>query len=142
MNNDFINKLINDMMKGSFSLYESNPFKSMLPYNMVKNADETVTLEIAVAGYGADSLEVTLNDNVLEIVGKKGTLAEGARLLVGGIANRDFQTRFLVPSLFTVEDVNLKDGMLSIVFKKDEEFSKKVLPINTHDSSVKQLEAA
>jgi HSP20 family molecular chaperone IbpA len=88
------------------------------PYNierLAKTADhaETLRITLAVAGFGEDELDVTVEENELIISGRQRD--EPAReYLHRGIAARQFRKAFVLAEGIEVKGAALKDGLLSI----------------------------
>ena len=83
------------------------------PVNVIKKDDYNFILELAVAGYRQNEIEVTTERNSLKVIGKK--VDEDTReYLVKGIAGRKFSRQFVLSDTVVVRDANLADGILSI----------------------------
>jgi len=83
------------------------------PVNIVKTGDYTFNVELAVAGYKQDEIEITAEKNSLKVTGKK-TDEDTRDYLVKGIAGRKFSRQFVLSDTVVVRDANLADGILSI----------------------------
>ena len=83
------------------------------PVNIVKTGDYTFNVELAVAGYKQDEIEITAEKNSLKVTGKK-TDEDTREYLVKGIAGRKFARQFVLSDTVVVRDANLADGILSI----------------------------
>jgi len=83
------------------------------PVNVIKKDDYNFTLELAVAGYKQDEIEITSERNSLKITGKKAETDE-RNYLVKGIAGRKFSRQFVLSDTVVVRDAALADGILSI----------------------------
>ena len=83
------------------------------PVNVVKKDDYNFVLELAVAGYKQDEIEITAERNSLKVTGKKSETDE-RNYLVKGIAGRKFSRQFVLSDTVVVRDANLADGILSI----------------------------
>ena len=83
------------------------------PVNIVKTGDYTFNVELAVAGYKRDEIEITSEKNSLKVTGKK-TEDDTREYLVKGIAGRKFARQFVLSDTVVVRDANLADGILSI----------------------------
>ena len=83
------------------------------PVNIVKTGDYTFNVELAVAGYKQDEIEITSERNSLKVSGKK-TDEDTREYLVKGIAGRKFSRQFVLSDTVVVRDANLADGILSI----------------------------
>jgi molecular chaperone IbpA len=84
------NFLLNPFSVGFDELFklvnQTNP--SYPPYNIVKASDTEYTIELAVAGFSEDELEVTLDGNKLSVIGKVISNRETEKFLYRGIANQ------------------------------------------------------
>ena len=83
------------------------------PVNVIKKDDYNFVLELAVAGYKQDEIEITSERNSLKITGKKAETDE-RNYLVKGIAGRKFSRQFVLSDTVVVRDAALADGILSI----------------------------
>jgi molecular chaperone IbpA len=94
------------------------------PVNIIKEGENTYYLEMAVAGYGEDEIEVLTEKNSLKINGKKveeksqidqAVDGEPVRTyIVKGIAGRSFQRTFIMSDTVQVKEAGLKDGILTV----------------------------
>ena len=103
------------------------------PYNVEELGDGAVRITLAVAGFSATQLEVTLEDNQLNITGKRDGAAEGERAyLHRGIAARGFVRAFILADGMEVEGASLEHGLLHIdLFRPEPEKNVKQIPIRT-----------
>jgi molecular chaperone IbpA len=83
------------------------------PVNVIKNDEYNFTVELAVAGYKQDEIEITAERNALKVSGKKAETDERT-YLVKGIAGRKFSRQFVLSDTVVVRDAALADGILSI----------------------------
>ena len=83
------------------------------PFNLERVADDRYRITLAVAGFTRDEIEITAQQNLLLVAGKKDDKA-GANYLHLGIANRSFERRFELADFVFVEDARLNDGLLVI----------------------------
>jgi molecular chaperone IbpA len=85
------------------------------PFNLEKLADDRYRITLAVAGFGRDEIEITAQQNLLQVKGNKAE-KEGvsAAFLHIGIANRSFERRFELADFVRVDDARLNDGLLTI----------------------------
>ena len=88
------------------------------PYNIERvprtgNEPERLRIMLAVAGFRAEQLEITLEDGQLVVRGRQAD--EGTRqFLHRGIATRQFQRTFLLADGMEVMGASLANGLLSI----------------------------
>lgn len=85
------------------------------PFNLERVADDRYRITLAVAGFGRDEIEITAQQNLLQVKGDK-VEKEGASasFLHLGIANRSFERRFELADFVRVDDARLNDGLLTI----------------------------
>lgn len=86
---------------------------SFPPVNVIRVDEYNYTIELAIAGYADDEVEISSADNLLTITGKKAE-KDDRKYLVKGIAGRSFQRSFLLADTIVVRDASLKDGILSV----------------------------
>ncbi|MBW6523779.1 Hsp20 family protein [Sphingomonas sp. RHCKR47] len=84
------------------------------PFNLERIADDRYRITLAIAGFSRDEIEITAQQNLLLVAGKKDDKAEGPSFLHVGIANRSFERRFELADFVFVEDARLNDGLLVI----------------------------
>jgi HSP20 family molecular chaperone IbpA len=94
------------------------------PYNIermprTEQAPERLRITLAVAGFGQDQLEVTLEENQLLIRGRQ-TDDKTRDFIHRGIAARQFQRTFLLAEGMEVLGADLSDGLLSIDLARPE----------------------
>ncbi len=89
------------------------------PYNILKTGEYTYDVEIALAGYSKDDIEVTYENNMLNIKSKKSNDdAEMNEIIHKGIAKRYFLKSFTVSDDISIKSAKLKDGLLKISMEK------------------------
>jgi molecular chaperone IbpA len=84
------------------------------PFNLERVADDRYRITLAVAGFSRDEIEITAQQNLLLVAGKKGETQDNAQFLHMGIATRSFERRFELADYVFVEDARLNDGLLVI----------------------------
>ena len=87
------------------------------PYNIYKNGDSKYSIELAIAGFGEDEVEVKYADSTLTITGNKEEKGD-TDVLHRGIANRNFTRTFNIADDVIVNSGSLKNGVLSIELEK------------------------
>ena len=89
------------------------------PYNIERTGDNDYRIEIAVAGFKSEELEIEVKENVLTVQGRKAANDEAKRYLHRGLAERNFDRRFQLADYVVVEDAQLANGLLSISLKRE-----------------------
>ena len=83
------------------------------PVNIIKVDDDNFVIELAVAGYKQNEIEISSELNSLKGVGKKEEKDERT-YISKGIAGRSFSRDFTLADTIVVRKANLSDGILSI----------------------------
>lgn len=87
------------------------------PYNIERirldDGAERFDISIAVAGFSDAEIEVTVEDNQLQVKGRVEDKPE-REFLHRGIATRQFQRSFLLADGMRVTSADLRDGLLTI----------------------------
>ena len=117
------------------------------PYNIEKVTDDEYRITMAVAGFGEDELDVTLENDVLTISGKAGEASgeEGeVRYLHRGIAKRAFERRFNLADTIKVVGAGLENGLLHVDLEREipEERKPRQIAINGASAKVIDQKAA
>jgi molecular chaperone IbpA len=108
------------------------------PHNIISYEDNKIEVEIAVAGFKQEELNVSTNRGELIVNGKKNIETSDEKesksyeYLHRGLAYRNFELKFIIGDMIKVNDVVLEDGILNIKMEKiiPEEYKPKVLKIN------------
>jgi len=86
------------------------------PFDLIKTGENQYRIELAVAGFKPDELDITAQQNVLIVSGRKGEETEdkGADYVYRGIANRSFERRFALADHIQVKGADMRDGLLVV----------------------------
>ena len=100
------------------------------PYNIIKVSDTVQQLEIALAGFTRDEIEVAVERNVLTVSTKKAK-EDGREYTHKGLARRTFARNWQLSDDTVVENVTYQDGLLTLDVRKEipVEQQRKLLPI-------------
>ena len=86
---------------------------SFPPHNIIKLDDNKYVVEMAVAGFGQDEVDVELQDGTLIVKGEKKDQTE-VDYLYRGIATRSFTKSIRLSETIEVRGAQFKDGILKI----------------------------
>ena len=86
---------------------------SFPPHNIIKLDDNKYVVEMAVAGFGQDEVDVEIQDGILIVKGEKKDQAE-VDYLYRGIATRSFTKSIRLSDKIEVRGAQFKDGILKI----------------------------
>ncbi len=86
------------------------------PYNVARLSEDSYRIELAVAGFTADEIEIETHEGVLTISGGQAPKAENddVEYLHRGIAERGFERRFQLADHVRVSGADLSNGLLII----------------------------
>ena len=92
------------------------------PYNIETTGENAYRIEIAVAGFSPDELNIEARENSLTVTGKKAANDDGApqkTYLHRGLAERDFERRFQLADYVVVKGADLSNGLLTIDLQRE-----------------------
>lgn len=91
------------------------------PYNVIRINDDRYVVELAVAGFTSDDLEIKSEKNRLVILTKESlTEAQSDDVYIHkGIAMRQFEQTFILAEHIKVQDAVMKNGLLRILLIRD-----------------------
>ena len=102
-----------DRLLESTERYNSN----YPPYNIRKLSDNDYKIEVALAGYSKDDIELGLKDSTLTVRNKtkeKVINDESNGVIHKGISTRQFERSFTISEDIKVKNAELKNGLLNI----------------------------
>jgi molecular chaperone IbpA len=86
------------------------------PYNIIKRSETEYAVEVAVAGFEENELDVEVVNNELVITGTKA-IETTAEYLHQGIAGRDFVRTFALFENVEVKGAQVKNGILTVTLE-------------------------
>ena len=89
------------------------------PYNIERLDENSYRVEIAVAGFRPEELDIQVKENLLTVTGRKTANDEPRIFLHRGLAERNFERKFQLADYVVVTEANLADGLLSISLKRE-----------------------
>ena len=98
------------------------------PYNIVKSG-ETYRIEIAMAGFKVEDIDVEVKDKTLTVSAVQTDEKKGVEYIHKGISEKDFTKSFALAEYVEVKDAVVVDGILVIELEKnipEEEKPKKI----------------
>ena len=106
-----LERILDDMEK--YSTQPTNQAKLYPPHNIIKTDDYKYTVELAVAGFKREELDITVEDGVLIITGTQKE-TDGNMYLHKGISTKDFRKTIRLADTVVVKDAHFVDGILSV----------------------------
>ncbi|NNF94544.1 MAG: Hsp20 family protein [Altererythrobacter sp.] len=111
------------------------------PFNIERRGDEEYRITLAVAGFRPDDIDITAQQNLLTVQGRKRDDAPEGQMLHVGIANRGFERRFELADYVRVENADMADGLLTIDLVREvpEAMKPKKIAVNGHTAKLKAV---
>ena len=124
-----------DMLENSTGQSQEN----YPPFDLIKEGENEYRIELAVAGFKPDELDITAQQNVLIVSGRKKEEDDqkGNDYVYRGIATRSFERRFALADHIQVRGADMRDGLLSIDLKREIPEAMKPKKINIGRSAPK-----
>jgi molecular chaperone IbpA len=109
------------------------------PFDLIKKGENDYCIELAVAGFKPDEIDITAQQNVLIVSGRKNEESDekGSNYIYRGIATRSFERRFALADHIQVRGADMKDGLLSIDLVREIPEAMKPKKINIGGSAPK-----
>jgi len=82
------------------------------PHNIVKIDEEKFLIELAVAGFKQDDIDVEVKDGILKISGEMGK--DEREFAFKGISSRKFEKSFRLSEFVVIDGADLTDGILVV----------------------------
>jgi molecular chaperone IbpA len=105
------------------------------PYNIKKVDENKYVIEMAVAGFGKQDIELELEDGKLTVKGS--VTADDGEYLYKGIAERAFTRQFTLADTVEIKNADIINGMLKIWLEQfvPENKKPKKIPIGENSTS-------
>ena len=88
------------------------------PYNIVKLDEDSFLIEVAVAGFAEEELDVTVDNGQLIITGNTSSRDDNRDYVHKGIAMRSFTRTFRLADHIQVENARLENGLLAVELRR------------------------
>jgi molecular chaperone IbpA len=88
------------------------------PYNLIKHDASNYEIEIALAGFKADEIEVSTEQNILRVASKIEKRDTERTYLHKGLSKRSFNNSWQLADDVKVASVDFVDGLLTISLEK------------------------
>jgi len=105
---DIFNRL--DAMSGHNTNYP--------PYNLIKHDNANYEIEIALAGFKAEEVEVTTEQNILRVASNVEKRDTERNYLHKGLSKRSFNNSWQLSEDVKIASVDFSDGLLTISLEK------------------------
>ena len=110
---DMFDQFENMLGNGALTMQSNYP-----PYNIRKTGKDNYAIEVALAGFSKDDVEVEFEDNLLTVrtkqINKSDNNDSDGEIIHKGISQRQFARAFTIADDVKVGEAQLKDGLLTI----------------------------
>ena len=114
---DMFDQFENMLGNGGLSMQSNYP-----PYNIRRTGQDKYSIEVALAGFSKNDVEVELEDNLLTVrtkqVDKSENKNDDGEIIHKGISQRHFARSFTIADDVKVNGAQLKDGLLTIACER------------------------
>ena len=88
------------------------------PYNIIKNDAANYEIEVALAGFKAEEIEISTEQNILRVASKVEKRDTDRTYLHKGLSKRSFSNTWQLGDDVRVSSVDFADGLLTIALEK------------------------
>jgi molecular chaperone IbpA len=89
------------------------------PHNVIKTGEESVLIEVAVAGFDEGEISIVVENNTLFITGEQERAEpENWEYMHRGLSRRNFKQKFTLAEHVEVIDAAIKNGILSVYLER------------------------
>jgi len=114
---DMFDQFENMLGNGGLTMQSNYP-----PYNIIKTGRDNYAIEVALAGFNKNDVEVEVEDNLLTVktkqVDKSNQDLEDGEIIHKGISQRQFARSFTIAEDVRINGAELKDGLLTIACER------------------------
>jgi len=109
-----IDRLFDEVTSGA------NTHPNYPPYNIIKTSDTDYAIQVAVAGFNKDDIEIETKENTLVVKSKEkdGELVDEVEYLHKGISARAFTRSFTIADDVEVKGASYENGLLVITLER------------------------
>ena len=97
--------------------HQQNQSTTYPPYNIHKVSDFDYEIQMALAGFSKNDIDVELADSILTISSNKENTKDNSEIY-RGISYRKFKRQFTIAEDIEVKDAKLENGLLIIFLEK------------------------
>jgi molecular chaperone IbpA len=121
-----------DLLENGSSLFGGETYP---PFDLQQDGEDHYRITLAVAGFGPDEIDITAQQNLLIVSGRKSEQDDDRNYIHRGIASRSFERRFALGDYVEVKGADMKDGLLLIDLAREVPEEMKPTKIQIGDTS-------
>ena len=100
-------------------MFESSGLQNNYPpYDIIKHSDTNYDVQVALAGYSKEDIDIEVKENTLSIKSVKKDEDDKVEVLHRGIAKRYFERHFTIADDVKVNGAELKNGLLIVSLER------------------------
>ena len=100
-------------------MFESSGLQSNYPpYDIIKHSDTKYDIQVALAGYSKDDIDIEVKENTLSIKSVKKDEDDKVEVLHRGIAKRYFERHFTIADDVKVNSAEHRNGLLKVSLER------------------------
>ena len=108
-------RVLDQLMNHTHNMATSTGFP---PYNIVKHDEYEFTIEMALAGFSKEDIEVVVEDGTITVKSVFDDKVENAEVLHRGISQKKFTRKFTIADDIEVKGAELSNGLLEIKLER------------------------
>mgnify|MGYP001279304732 FL=1 len=108
-------RVLDQLMNHTHNMATSTGFP---PYNIVKHDEYEFSIEMALAGFSKEDIEVVVEDGTITVKSVFDDKVENAEVLHRGISQKKFTRKFTIADDIVVKGAELKNGLLEIQLER------------------------
>tara|TARA_E500000081_G_C6011940_1_gene296128 strand:+ start:86 stop:514 length:429 start_codon:yes stop_codon:yes gene_type:complete len=108
-------RVLDQLMNHTHNMATSTGFP---PYNIVKHDEYEFSIEMALAGFSKEDIEVVVEDGTITVKSVFDDKVENAEVLHRGISQKKFTRKFTIADDIEVKGAELKNGLLEISLER------------------------
>jgi len=108
--------MLDELMRVSSQTNSNYP-----PHNVIKSGENSVIIEVAVAGFDEGEINITVESNTLNIEGTREVdeIPLNYEYLHRGLGRRNFTQSFRLAEHVEVKDASVKNGILTVYLERE-----------------------
>ena len=114
---DMFDQFENMLGNGGLTMQSNYP-----PYNIIKTGRDNYAIEVALAGFNKNDVEVEFEDNLLTVktkqFNKSDEKSNNDEIIHKGISQRQFARSFTIAEDVRINGAELKDGLLTVACER------------------------
>ena len=118
---------LNDHLFRDFENFFNLQSGVKFPLYNVKVYDDQMCVDLALAGFSKDQLDIEFDNSILHVKGAKSNKDDDSvKYIKKQISEKSFEVSYRIPVEYDLEEARFENGILSIIFKQNPKDVKKI----------------